>query len=85
MKGRTVKLPLSTLMLAVVAIAGAPAVAQTCAPTAITPYVNVNGTWTQTSSATLKTGQVTYRPGRPTGALPGGLVRGAQAAPAGEE
>lgn len=32
--------------------------------------------------ATIKGGQVTYREGQHTGALPGGLVRGAQAAPA---
>jgi hypothetical protein len=51
------RLQLSTLMLGVAACAGAPALAQTCSPTAITPYVNVNGTWTKTASATLKTGQ----------------------------
>jgi N-acyl-D-amino-acid deacylase len=33
-------------------------------------------------AATIKSGQVTYRDGQHTGALPGGLVRGAQAAPA---
>jgi N-acyl-D-aspartate/D-glutamate deacylase len=33
--------------------------------------------------ATIKSGVVTYRDGAHTGALPGGLVRGAQAAPAG--
>ena len=32
-------------------------------------------------TATLLAGQVTYRDGRPTGALPGRLVRGAQPAP----
>ncbi len=32
--------------------------------------------------ATIKTGVVIYRDGRPTGALPGKLVRGRQAAPA---
>ena len=50
------RLRLSTLMLAVGAGSGLPAIAQTCTPTPITPYINVNGTWTQTSSATLKTG-----------------------------
>jgi hypothetical protein len=50
------RLKLSTLMLAVSACAGAPALAQTCTPTAITPYIKVNGTWIQTSSATIKTG-----------------------------
>jgi N-acyl-D-amino-acid deacylase len=30
--------------------------------------------------ATVKAGQVTYRNGEATGALPGGLVRGPQAA-----
>ncbi|MDB5443411.1 MAG: amidohydrolase, partial [Phenylobacterium sp.] len=32
--------------------------------------------------ATVVAGQVTYRDGTPTGALPGRLLRGAQAAPA---
>lgn len=32
--------------------------------------------------ATLVAGQVTYRDGEPTGALPGRLLRGAQAGPA---
>jgi xyloglucan-specific exo-beta-1,4-glucanase len=27
-----------------------------CAPTAITPYINANGSWVQTASATIKTG-----------------------------
>ena len=27
-----------------------------CTPTAITPYINANGAWTQTASATIKTG-----------------------------
>ena len=31
--------------------------------------------------ATIVAGQVTYRGGEPTGALPGRLLRGAQAAP----
>jgi hypothetical protein len=44
-------------MLAVVASAGSPALAQTCTPTAITPYVLVNGgSWQQTASATVKAG-----------------------------
>ncbi|WP_207911079.1 WD40/YVTN/BNR-like repeat-containing protein [Roseateles saccharophilus] len=43
-------------MLALAASGALPAIAQTCTPTAITPYINVNGTWTQTSSATIKTG-----------------------------
>jgi hypothetical protein len=47
------KLQLSTLMLAVASFIGVPAVAQTCAPTAITPYVYINGKWVQTASATL--------------------------------
>jgi xyloglucan-specific exo-beta-1,4-glucanase len=34
--------------------AGPLAHAQTCTPTAITPYIN--GTWTQTATATVKTG-----------------------------
>jgi endoglucanase len=28
----------------------------TCSPTAVTPYVNVNGTWTQTANATVSAG-----------------------------
>jgi len=32
--------------------------------------------------ATIVAGHVTYRDGEPTGALPGRLLRGAQAAPA---
>ena len=31
--------------------------------------------------ATIKSGQVIYREGQPTGALPGRLIRGRQAAP----
>ncbi|HEV8692257.1 MAG TPA: hypothetical protein VGQ91_18270, partial [Ideonella sp.] len=50
------RLSLWTLLLAMGATAGLPALAQTCSPTAITPYINTNGKWTQTSSATLKTG-----------------------------
>jgi len=50
------RLRLSTLMLAMSAGASLPALAQTCSPTTITPYININGTWSQTSSATLKTG-----------------------------
>src|SRR5246127_3115973 len=50
------RLQLSTLMLAMGAGSGLPAIAQTCTPTPITPYIKVNGTWTRTSSATLKTG-----------------------------
>jgi xyloglucan-specific exo-beta-1,4-glucanase len=50
------RLQLSTLTLAVAASAGLPAFAQTCSPTAITPYINVNGTWLQTATATIKTG-----------------------------
>ncbi|WP_082567629.1 dockerin [Pelomonas sp. Root1217] len=44
------------LLLAFGTSAAPLALAQTCAPTAITPYINVNGTWTQTASATIKTG-----------------------------
>ena len=33
--------------------------------------------------ATIKSGQVTYREGKPTGALPGRLVRGARSAKGG--
>lgn len=49
---------LQLVMLAVVAGAGGSALAQTCAPTTITPYVLVNGgSWQQTASATVKSGE----------------------------
>ena len=50
------RLKLGTLMLALVASGALPALAQTCTPTAITPYIYVNGKWVQTASATLATG-----------------------------
>ncbi len=50
------RLQLSALMLALGAGAGLSAIAQTCQPTAITPYINVDGQWTRTASATIKTG-----------------------------
>ena len=50
------RLQLSTIALALGAGAGSAALAQTCAPTVITPYIKVNGTWVQTSSARLRTG-----------------------------
>ena len=45
------------LLLSLAAL-GAPALAQTCQPSAVTPYLNINGTtaWTQQSSASLNTG-----------------------------
>jgi len=55
-KDRPMRLPLSNLLLALIASASWSALGQTCMPTPITPYVNLNGTWTQTASATLKTG-----------------------------
>ena len=51
------RLQLSTLVLALGAGTGASALAQTCAPTAITPYIKINsGKWVQTATATLKAG-----------------------------
>ena len=51
------RLRLSTLLLALAAGAALPAGAQTCAPTAITPYVLLNGgSWQRTASATVKAG-----------------------------
>jgi hypothetical protein len=47
---------LTTLLLAMAAGGASTALAQTCSPTTITPYINVNGTWTQTATTTLKTG-----------------------------
>jgi hypothetical protein len=44
------------LVLALMASAGSTALAQTCTPTPITPYVYVNGAWSQTATATVKTG-----------------------------
>jgi xyloglucan-specific exo-beta-1,4-glucanase len=66
MKGRTMKLQLSTLMLALGASAGLPALGQTCTPTAITPYVFTNGKWVQTASATLTTGSSAVLGPQPT-------------------
>lgn len=43
------------LTLAVGAVA--PALAQTCTPTAITPYISVDGTWTKTDSAVVSAGK----------------------------
>ncbi|MGM9489256.1 dockerin [Ideonella sp. YS5] len=51
------RLQLGTLMVALGAGAGLPALAQTCEPTTITPYINIGGQWMQTASATLKAGQ----------------------------
>ena len=50
------RMKLGTLTLALAAGGALPALAQTCTPTAITPYISVNGAWAQTASATLKTG-----------------------------
>ena len=60
------RLQLSTLMMAVAACAGVPAHAQTCAPTAITPYININGKWVQTASATLVPGSSAILGPQPT-------------------
>jgi peptidoglycan/xylan/chitin deacetylase (PgdA/CDA1 family) len=48
---------LATLVLALAAGAGAPALAQTCAPTAITPYISVDGWWSKTDSAVVSAGK----------------------------
>jgi xyloglucan-specific exo-beta-1,4-glucanase len=60
------RLQLSTLMVAVAACAGVPALAQTCTPTAITPYIYVNGKWVQTASATLAAGNSAILGPQPT-------------------
>ncbi|MFL6677103.1 MAG: dockerin [Burkholderiaceae bacterium] len=60
------RLRLSTLMLAMGAGSALPAIAQTCAPTTVTPYIKVNGTWTQTSAATLVTGSAAVLGPQPT-------------------
>src|SRR3954465_8686570 len=44
------------LLLAFGASAGSLAQAQSCTPTAITPYISANGSWTRTSSATVTAG-----------------------------
>jgi peptidoglycan/xylan/chitin deacetylase (PgdA/CDA1 family) len=44
-------------MLALLAVAGAPALAQTCTPTAITPYISVDGWWSKTDSAVVTAGK----------------------------
>ncbi|HEY9108074.1 MAG TPA: hypothetical protein VIN58_15435, partial [Roseateles sp.] len=49
------RLKLGTFLLAL--SFGSAALAQTCTPTAITPYVLVNGgSWTQTTSASVPSG-----------------------------
>ncbi|MFL6834697.1 MAG: hypothetical protein ACJ8F0_19115, partial [Xanthobacteraceae bacterium] len=60
------RLQLSTLMVAVAACAGVPALAQTCTPTAVTPYIYVNGKWVQTASATLAAGSSAILGPQPT-------------------
>jgi peptidoglycan/xylan/chitin deacetylase (PgdA/CDA1 family) len=51
------RLQTSTLALALVAGAAGPALAQTCTPTAITPYISIDGTWTRTDSAVVSAGK----------------------------
>jgi peptidoglycan/xylan/chitin deacetylase (PgdA/CDA1 family) len=51
------RLQVTTLMLAVVASAGGPALAQTCTPTAITPYISVDGVWSRTESVVVSAGK----------------------------
>ncbi len=46
----------SPLLLALAAAGVSTAMAQTCTPTPIKPFVNVGGSWSATASATLKTG-----------------------------
>jgi xyloglucan-specific exo-beta-1,4-glucanase len=60
------RLRLSTLTLAVMAGAGSSALAQTCTPTAITPYIYLNGKWVQTASASLKSGDTAILGPQPT-------------------
>jgi peptidoglycan/xylan/chitin deacetylase (PgdA/CDA1 family) len=51
------RVQISTLLLALVAGAGGPALAQTCAPTAITPYISVDGWWSRTDAAVVSAGK----------------------------
>ena len=51
------RLQSSTLTLALAACAGIPAFAQTCTPTAITPYISIDGSWTKTDSAVVSAGK----------------------------
>ena len=51
------RLQLSTLMIALAAGAGGPALAQSCAPTAITPYISIDGWWSKTDSAVVTAGK----------------------------
>ena len=60
------RLRLSTLMLALLGGAGSSALAQTCTPTAITPYIYLNGKWVQTASASLKSGETAILGPQPT-------------------
>jgi len=48
------KLKLGTLMLA---LAAGGAIAQTCSPTAITPYISIDGSWSNTGSAVVSAGK----------------------------
>lgn len=64
------RLKLGTLMLALACSGALPALAQTCTPTAITPYVSIDGTWTKTDSAVVSAGkQVALGPQPVTGGV----------------
>jgi peptidoglycan/xylan/chitin deacetylase (PgdA/CDA1 family) len=51
------RLQSTTLMLALAASLGAPALAQTCSPTAITPYIYSDGSWMRTDSTVVSAGK----------------------------
>ena len=50
------RLQSSTLTLALAACAGVPAFGQTCTPTAVTPYISIDGRWTKTDAAVVSAG-----------------------------
>ena len=64
------RLKLGTLMLALACSGALPALAQTCTPTAITPYISIDGWWSKTDSAVVSAGkQVALGPQPVTGGV----------------
>jgi len=51
------RLQFFSLTLALLASAGEPALAQTCTPTAITPYISVDGWWSKTDASVVSAGK----------------------------
>jgi hypothetical protein len=51
------RMNLSHLMLVIAASCGLPVVAQTCTPTAVTPYIGADGTWSRTDAMVVTAGK----------------------------